>query len=193
MLKKRPSKSVWVVLECDPALYPLDREAKRKYFITRDIDTFAKAVDLDIGTGTLKTTGERVSMFQLEPMTVADKALVDDMGSGAKIPLLRERVVGVKNYDGVSFETKDGKKRLTQESMEALDIEVADELYKVILEMGSGADGVDRPFSLPDGWSRGRLLLQQLPANVARGEKHAQATLSLETNRTNEDANSQNS
>lgn len=168
-LKKRPSEPFWVVFEFDPALTVVSSEDMRNYLLTKDI---AK-LPIDLITKSCTLTGEAVAMARVKPMSREAFTMWSSNPVHLRNDVVRTHVVEVHNIDGAECR-KDrdiGDTCLTEESLDNLDENILRVLFTAVSESASGANGEDRPFSLPDGYAVGRLRSLQLPANAARLEK----------------------
>jgi hypothetical protein len=173
MLKRRPSQPFWVVMSHDGALDAIDSRLLEEYYRTRDISI----LPIDLKTKTVKSTGEPVGIFLCKPLTVMGERFVDDNGEGfAKSFVLGSHVIDVHNVEGASIrQTKEGPE-LTPESLgdDGIDGATRDELYRVIIEKGRGADGSERGFTSPDGWRVQRMRRALMPAGIARLDRIAE-------------------
>lgn len=165
-LKKRPSESFWVCFSFDPALVPVPDKDMREYLLTKDITK----LPIDVNTKTVTLTGEGVALCRVKPMT--RKAYEAWIGNpvALRTQVVREHVVEVHNIDGAKCERDRNTTEvcLTEESIDNMDHSVIDELFDAIHESSRGADGNERPFSLPASFVGDRLRSRQLSANLAR-------------------------
>ena len=194
-IQRRLSESIWVALLCDPVIEITDADARAEYARTRDLEKFAEAVGLNTESGVLMPINEPVTMIQVSPITFDDVNMMSDQGAISKRYIIQSHVTAVKNFDGVAFEKRNGRSVMTDDGYKVFneDTSVSGEIYKVMEEMGRGANGVDRPFSLPDGWQRVRLQLLQLPAVTAMSDRLARAISSSPTQSEKKDASYQSS
>jgi hypothetical protein len=165
MIKRRPSEKLDIVLVNDPALACEGASAIVKYSKDRNINK----LDIDVGGGFMRKTGEKVTILTVLPLA-SDKAMLKEMGASGYLAIIKNHVIGKKNADFIHINMVDGNTEVSEQSLNELDDDVAAEIATVIIQLGAGADGVDKAFFLPDIFSQQRTASRSLPARIARIE-----------------------
>jgi hypothetical protein len=164
MIKKKPSEAFDFVLLHDPAILPAGEPAINKYSMDRDLSK----LDVDPVKGIFRPTGEAVTIIRAVPLR-SDSFALKEMGVAAFRQIVKTHVVKVINLEGVTVTVnKDGATEIPDSSMDCIDADTLEEIAAVVIERGSGRDGIDRAFFSAATSRPLRIRSQQLPANAAR-------------------------
>lgn len=168
-LNKRPSEPFWLVFHFDPALAGVSTATFREYLLTKDI----KKLPVDIATKTCTLNGEPVAMVKCKPMSRKDYLAWASNPIALRSDVIRTNVIEVHNIDGLKIaqDSDSGEMCLAKDCIDNMDEAVAITILDAIVDAAKGADGKERPFTLPDGFMGDRSRSLQLPAVIAMLEK----------------------
>lgn len=162
MIPKRSTSAVWMVPIYDPALHKLKSEAVEKYGATRDL----KYLNMDEKKGLLLETGDLVTMFKVIPLKQEYRHLLEVPSVATMRKIFRAHVVQALNVDDFSIE--DGL--VSDEFCESIGERFISTVSDFIIELTTGGNGRDVPFSLPAGYLRERARSRDLRAIFAQTE-----------------------
>jgi len=165
-IAEKPSKPFKMVLKNDPALLADSDSAMRAYVNDGDLSHF----NIDADKGEHNETGEKVTIIKAYPLKREWYHLIDiGMSISNLILIFKHHVIEMLNIVGKDkIIVRDNE--VSDELIDKIDIETIAEVAGVIIDIGKGANGVDRAFTSRDTSLVGRMRSRQLLARLANQE-----------------------
>lgn len=163
MITKRTTDLIWIVSLADPEILSLKYTAIQEYAVNRKLSS----LDID-DAGTVRTTGSRVTMFKVRPISRELLALANMEDVFAHKAIFAYCVVDFKNCPLEITRDKDGV--MSDDSIDQFPLNVIDDVANYCVQQRRGANGDTVPFSLPDGLRTASILQASFSAMSVRTE-----------------------